>query len=64
MAEIDMMMPKEPGIKIKQPVEGLPQPELAMTPFCHPERSEGSQRLPRLARNDKGGGVRMTRELI
>jgi len=43
MAEIDMMMPKEQGIKIKQPVEGLPQPELAMTPsFGHPERSEGS----------------------
>jgi len=122
MAEI------EQGIKIKQPVEGLPQPELtmtlfcrtersegiivvagfipasvgdkhrpygvlrmtraeglAMTPsFCHPERSEGSQRLPRgacperdssvaslpqndkerRARNDKGGGVGMTRELI
>ena len=36
-----MMMPKEQGIKIKQPVEGLPQPELAMSPFCHPERSEG-----------------------
>jgi hypothetical protein len=40
MAEIDMMMPKEQGIKIKQP-------EFTMTPsFCHPERSEGSQRLP------------------
>jgi len=69
-----MIMPKEQGIKIKQPVEGLPQPELTMTLFCHPERSEGSIRdssvasLPqndkeRRARNDKGGGVGMTREL-
>ncbi|GAI24189.1 unnamed protein product, partial [marine sediment metagenome] len=41
MAEIDMMMPKEQGIKIKQPVEGLPRLRLAMAPFCHPERSEG-----------------------
>ena len=44
MAEI------EQGIKIKQPVEGLPRLRLtamtkgeglAMAPFCHPERSEG-----------------------
>jgi len=39
-----MIMPKEQGIKIKQPVEGLPQPELTMTLFCHPEHSEGSIR--------------------
>ena len=37
---------------------------LAMTPFDHPERSEGSQGLSGFARNDKGGGVGITGELI